>query len=95
MLKDRESSYHFGEKSRKQGWVKIKPEYANMTEDIDLIVLGGYYGEGQRRSGMLSHFVLGVVKERVAHLSVNAESSANVDPSSDVSTIKPSFKPKG
>jgi DNA ligase-4 len=66
MLKDLEASYYFGEKSRNKGWVKIKPEYANMTDDIDLLVLGGYYGEGHRRSGMLSHFLLGIVKERPA-----------------------------
>ncbi|XP_039278065.1 DNA ligase 4 [Nilaparvata lugens] len=50
---------------RTGGWYKIKPEYTDgaMT-DLDLLIIGGYYGEG-RRKGLVSHFLLGVaaVKE--------------------------------
>ncbi|CAM1297752.1 LIG4 (predicted) [Pycnogonum litorale] len=46
--------------SRKAGWLKIKPEYVDsVMEQLDLIIIGGYFGEG-RRKGMISHFLLGV-----------------------------------
>lgn len=46
--------------TRKGGWLKLKPEYvANLVSDLDLIILGGYFGEGHR-SGNISHFLLGV-----------------------------------
>eukprot|EP00736_Rhodelphis_marinus_P006076 Rmarinus@m.21134 len=46
-------------------WVKIKPDYVNGVSDtFDLVVLGGFYGSGSRRSGKghgdVSHFLLGV-----------------------------------
>ncbi|RZF41479.1 hypothetical protein LSTR_LSTR000193 [Laodelphax striatellus] len=50
---------------RTGGWYKIKPEYTDgAMNDLDLIIIGGYYGEG-RRKGLVSHFLLGVavVKE--------------------------------
>lgn len=27
-------------------WVKLKPEYGEETQDFDLVLLGGIYGEG-------------------------------------------------
>ncbi|CAN7940810.1 unnamed protein product [Ixodes hexagonus] len=46
--------------SRKAGWLKLKPEYVDgLVSDLDLLILGGYFGEG-RRSGDVSHFLLGV-----------------------------------
>ena len=51
MIKDLESPYIPGEQGRKtQRWTKFKPEYADLTDNLDLIVLGGYYGDGSRRS---------------------------------------------
>ena len=42
--------------------LKLKPEYGEgSVETLDVLVLGGYYGEGTRRSNGLSHFLLGVV----------------------------------
>ncbi|XP_064490399.1 DNA ligase 4-like [Ornithodoros turicata] len=50
--------------TRKGGWLKLKPEYvANLVSDLDLIILGGYYGEGHR-SGDVSHFLLGVASDQ-------------------------------
>lgn len=61
VIKDLLSTYSLGEKSRsKMAWVKMKPEYSDMTANLDLILLGGYYGEGTRRAGDISHFLLGV-----------------------------------
>lgn len=42
------------------GWFKVKPDYMlGLNDDLDLIIIGGYYGVG-RRSGLISHFLLGV-----------------------------------
>ena len=30
---------------------------------MDLILLGGYYGEGKRRTGGVSHFLLGLLEK--------------------------------
>ena len=41
--------------------MKLKPEYVDaLGDDLDLIILGGEYGSGRRRGGMISHFLLGV-----------------------------------
>ncbi|XP_023218047.1 DNA ligase 4-like isoform X3 [Centruroides sculpturatus] len=58
MIKDMSSVYY--PNSRKRGWVKVKPEYVNnLTDELDLLIIGGYFGEG-RRGGLISHFLLGV-----------------------------------
>ncbi|KAL6428636.1 hypothetical protein ACFW04_007920 [Cataglyphis niger] len=42
------------------GCYKIKAEYSdNLVQDIDLIILGGYYGEG-KYTGIIKSFVIGV-----------------------------------
>mmetsp|Transcript_30578 Transcript_30578/g.48990 ORF Transcript_30578/g.48990 Transcript_30578/m.48990 type:complete len:958 (-) Transcript_30578:123-2996(-) len=43
-------------------WVKLKPDYVDALNDsLDLIILGGYYGEGYARRSGVSSFLLGVV----------------------------------
>lgn len=50
-----------GDKSRKCAlWVKMKPEYSDQTEDMDLIILAAGFANGKMRSGLLSKFLLGV-----------------------------------
>uniref|UniRef100_T1JBC6 DNA ligase n=1 Tax=Strigamia maritima TaxID=126957 RepID=T1JBC6_STRMM len=45
---------------RKAGWYKIKPDYVDeLMEQLDLLIIGGNFGEGRRR-GLPSHFLLGV-----------------------------------
>jgi len=62
VIKSLTSSYEFGERGRsKKVWVKMKPEYSDTTPTLDLLILAGYYGEGNRRSGGISHFLLGVI----------------------------------
>ncbi|KAM0731149.1 DNA ligase 4 [Formica fusca] len=42
------------------GCYKIKAEYSdNLVQDVDLIILGGYYGEG-KYTGIIKSFVIGV-----------------------------------
>lgn len=38
----------------------MKPEYSDQTANLDVIILGGYYGNGTKRAGLLSHFLVGV-----------------------------------
>lgn len=62
ILKDINSHYMCGESSRKtKKWIKLKPEYAGMTTNLDVIIIGGLYGTGRRRSGDVSVFLLGVL----------------------------------
>ena len=60
MVKNLDSLYVPGE--RKEKWIKLKPEYIQgVVTDMDLLIIGGYYGSGiGRRGGTISHFLLGV-----------------------------------
>ena len=61
VVKDLQSKYIIGEKSRSAAhWVKMKPEYSDQTAHIDCLIVAAYYGDGTRRSGLLSHFLLAV-----------------------------------
>eukprot|EP00916_Digyalum_oweni_P009279 GHVL01015670.1.p1 GENE.GHVL01015670.1~~GHVL01015670.1.p1 ORF type:complete len:742 (-),score=161.60 GHVL01015670.1:259-2484(-) len=68
MLKDPNSLYFLAE--RKKGWYKLKPEYGELSESLDLLVIGAYLGDGSRRrvSGsddVIDHcstFLLGIIK---------------------------------
>ncbi|PNF19465.1 hypothetical protein B7P43_G02347 [Cryptotermes secundus] len=56
ILKDPTSVYK--PNARKGGWYKIKPEYTEgLMDHVDLIIMGGYFGEGRRKG--ISHFLLG------------------------------------
>ncbi|KAG1693107.1 hypothetical protein DVH05_023887 [Phytophthora capsici] len=62
VMKDLNAHYMCGESSRKtKMWLKLKPDYAGMTTDLDAIIVGGFYGTGRRRSGNVSVFLLGVL----------------------------------
>ena len=61
VVKDLSSPYICGEKSRHAShWVKMKPEYSDQVDALDVLVVGAYYGDGTRRAGLLSHFLLAV-----------------------------------
>lgn len=62
VVKDGFSPYLLGMRSRQsQNWVKMKPEYSDLTRDLDLIILGAYFGEGNSMRGKgLSTFLLGI-----------------------------------
>ncbi|CAF1107169.1 unnamed protein product [Rotaria magnacalcarata] len=47
------------------GWYKIKPDYTiGLNDEIDCLIVGGYFGTGRLRAGMLSHFLCcSVVKQ--------------------------------
>lgn len=63
VVKNLSSPYVLGMRSKAmECWVKVKPEYGDQTQDLDLLILAGYYGEGRSMRGRgLSTFLLGVV----------------------------------
>jgi DNA ligase-4 len=64
VIKNMESTYQPNE--RHGGWIKLKPEYVEgMSDTVDLVILGGFYGQGKRRSGKLAQFLLGVSEKPV------------------------------
>jgi DNA ligase-4 len=67
VVKDLLSTYELGEKSRSKNasWIKMKPEYSDECTDMDMIILGAYFGEGKSVRGKgVSHFLLGVIDDR-------------------------------
>lgn len=47
--------------ARTAGWWKVKPDYVDsLSDQLDILVVGGYYGTG-RRTGF-SHFLLAVAQ---------------------------------
>ncbi|KAI9711850.1 MAG: DNA ligase (ATP) [Bogoriella megaspora] len=58
VLKNPRSMYRLNE--RNDDWMKVKPEYmTEFGEDLDCVVVGGYYGSGHR-GGRLSSFLCGL-----------------------------------
>eukprot|EP00055_Hartaetosiga_balthica_P016236 m.101261 g.101261 ORF g.101261 m.101261 type:complete len:1007 (-) comp9062_c4_seq2:48-3068(-) len=61
MIKNWSSDYKLGK--RDGAWLKWKPEYVDsLVDELDLLIVGGYYGEGSKRSGGISHFMLAVAE---------------------------------
>jgi len=45
----------------KDVWVKLKPDFvSNIASDLDVIILGGYYGNGKKSGGKLYSYLVGV-----------------------------------
>jgi DNA ligase-4 len=60
VIKNLKSTYSLGTRSRElQNWVKLKPDYGNLTDDLDLIILGSYLGSGNNGRGW--SYLMGVV----------------------------------
>ena len=58
VLKNPRSSYRLNE--RNDDWMKVKPEYmTEFGENLDCLIIGGYYGSGHR-GGRLSSFLCGL-----------------------------------
>ncbi|KAL8990814.1 MAG: hypothetical protein Q9177_000620 [Variospora cf. flavescens] len=58
VIKNPRSAYRLND--RNDDWIKVKPEYmTEFGEDLDCIVIGGYYGSGHR-GGHLSSFMCGL-----------------------------------
>lgn len=58
VLKNPRSEYRLNE--RNDDWIKVKPEYmTEFGEELDCVVIGGFYGSGKRGGG-LSSFLCGL-----------------------------------
>ena len=66
-LKENQSEYKPNERS--STWLKLKSEYLEEINDtLDLVVIGGYFGEKKRHAGghdwtdCISVFLMGIIK---------------------------------
>ncbi|XVE71898.1 hypothetical protein DITRI_Ditri10aG0188500 [Diplodiscus trichospermus] len=57
VLKDLGSKWEPGDRSEK--WLKLKPDYIRAGSDLDVLIIGGYYGSG-RRGGEVAQFLVGL-----------------------------------
>ncbi|KAF8670272.1 hypothetical protein HU200_050807 [Digitaria exilis] len=57
ILKDLDSKWEPGDRNGK--WLKLKPDYIHAGSDLDVIIIGGYYGSG-RRGGEVAQFLVGL-----------------------------------
>ena len=96
MVKDPNGIYRPNARRGHGGWLKIKPEYNNeLSDSLDLIVLGGYYGSHSRgRSGAgnisnlpVTHFLLGLID-----LPSSGKSFTNEDIRDDNSSYPETFR---
>ena len=64
VFKELSSPYLFGTgRTRSKGyWRKLKKDYAgeNAANDLDVIVLGAYFADGQHRRGMITAYLVGL-----------------------------------
>ena len=69
VLKNPRSMYRLNE--RNDDWMKVKPEYmTEFGESLDCVIIGGYYGSGNR-GGKLSSFLCGLLVDQT-HISKGA-----------------------
>ncbi|KAF3452747.1 hypothetical protein FNV43_RR03180 [Rhamnella rubrinervis] len=59
ILKDLGSKWEPGDRSGK--WLKLKPEYIRAGSDLDVLIIGGYYGSG-RHGGEVAQFLVGLAE---------------------------------
>ncbi|KAL2652956.1 hypothetical protein R1flu_021084 [Riccia fluitans] len=59
ILKDLDSKWEPSDRSAK--WLKLKPDYVRAGSDLDVLIIGGYYGSG-RRGGQIAQFLLGLAE---------------------------------
>ena len=61
------------------GWYKIKPDYTiGLNDEIDCLIVGGYFGTGRLRAGMLSHFLCcAVVKQTATNTNADEENASS------------------
>ncbi|KAL3684731.1 hypothetical protein R1sor_002753 [Riccia sorocarpa] len=59
ILKDLDSKWEPSDRSSK--WLKLKPDYVRAGSDLDVLIIGGYYGSG-KRGGQIAQFLLGLAE---------------------------------
>lgn len=61
VVKDLGSKWEPSDRSGK--WLKLKPEYIRAGSDLDVLIIGGYYGSG-RRGGEVAQFLVALAERR-------------------------------
>ncbi|XP_052118817.1 DNA ligase 4-like isoform X5 [Arachis duranensis] len=59
VVKDLSSKWESSDQSGK--WLKLKPEYIQASADLDVLIIGGYYGSG-RCGGEVAQFLVGLAE---------------------------------
>ncbi|XP_041996130.1 DNA ligase 4-like isoform X1 [Salvia splendens] len=59
VLKDLSSKWEPSDRSAK--WMKLKPDYIRAGSDLDVLIIGGYYGSG-RHGGEVAQFLVGLAE---------------------------------
>ncbi|PON55993.1 DNA ligase, ATP-dependent [Parasponia andersonii] len=59
VLKDLGSKWEPSDRSGK--WLKLKPDYVRAGSDLDVLIIGGYYGSG-RHGGEVAQFLVGLAE---------------------------------
>ncbi|KAJ3693458.1 hypothetical protein LUZ60_008938 [Juncus effusus] len=59
VLKDLNSKWEPGDRSGK--WLKLKPDYIHAGSDLDVLIIGGYFGSG-RHGGEVAQFLVGLAE---------------------------------
>ncbi|KAK2646210.1 hypothetical protein Ddye_021405 [Dipteronia dyeriana] len=59
VLKDLGSKWEPSDRSGK--WLKLKPDYVRCGSDLDVLIIGGYYGSG-RRGGEVAQFLVALAE---------------------------------
>uniref|UniRef100_A0A1J3DSA4 DNA ligase 4 n=1 Tax=Noccaea caerulescens TaxID=107243 RepID=A0A1J3DSA4_NOCCA len=65
VLKDLGSKWEPGDRSGK--WMKLKPEYVRAGSDLDVLIIGGYYGSG-RLGGEIAQFLVALADRAEANV---------------------------
>ncbi|PNY05396.1 DNA ligase 4-like protein, partial [Trifolium pratense] len=61
VVKDLSSKWEPSDRSGK--WLKLKPDYVQAGSDLDVLIIGGYYGSG-RRGGEVAQFLVGLAERQ-------------------------------
>ncbi|KAF5956535.1 hypothetical protein HYC85_003760 [Camellia sinensis] len=64
VLKDLGSKWEPSDRSGK--WLKLKPDYVRAGSDLDVLIIGGYYGSG-RRGGEVAQFLVGLAEHSTSN----------------------------
>ena len=82
MVKSLQSIYQCNKRGNE--WIKLKPDYVDdMISSLDLLIMGGYFGEGKRRVGDISHFYWDAERINSQKQNVNSNSKEEMDEDED------------
>ena len=95
MIKDPNSIYKTGSRN-KSGWIKVKPDYQNLTDNCDLVVIGGYFSSGTKlKVGTISHFLCAIQDGTQFRSFTRVSSGINHKELYDLAEkLKPFWRPK-